>query len=74
MLDRSLSIRTTDANFRHAILKCSKTELLEFHMQKVEIIKFVMAMVCELEKVGTFCKLYFMLMHGFGRSVLSGVI
>ena len=36
-------------------------------MQKVEIIKFVMVMVCELEKVGTVCKLCFMLMLVFGR-------
>ena len=36
-------------------------------MQKVEIINFLMAMVCELEKVGTVCKLYFMLMRVFGR-------
>ena len=36
-------------------------------MQKVKIIKFQMAMVCELEKVGTVCNLYFMLMRVFGR-------
>ena len=36
-------------------------------MQKVEIIKFLMALVCELETVGTVCKLCFMLMHVFGR-------
>ena len=36
-------------------------------MQKVEIIKFLMAMVCELEKVETVCKLCFMLMRVFGR-------
>ena len=36
-------------------------------MQKIEIIKCLMALVCELEKVGTVCKLYFMLMHVFGR-------
>ena len=36
-------------------------------MQKVEVIKFLMAMVCELEKVGTVCKLGFMLMRVFGR-------
>ena len=67
MQDHFLSIRTTDAIFRNAILKCSKRENLNVHMQKVEIIKFVMALVCVLEKVGTVCKLYFMLMHVFGR-------
>ena len=36
-------------------------------MQKVEIIKFLMALVCEMEKIGTVCKLYFMLMYVFGR-------
>ena len=36
-------------------------------MQKVEIIKFLMTSVCELEKVGTAYKLRFMLMHVFGR-------
>ena len=36
-------------------------------MHKVEIIKFLMPLVCELEKVGTGCKLCFMLMHVFGR-------
>ena len=36
-------------------------------MQKVEIIKFLMALMCELEKVEIVCKLYFMLMHVFGR-------
>ena len=36
-------------------------------MQKVEIIKFLSAMVCELEKVGTVCKLCFMLKRVFGR-------
>ena len=36
-------------------------------MQKVEIIKFLMAMVCKLEKVDTVCKLSFMLVHVFGR-------
>ena len=36
-------------------------------MRKVEIIKFLMTMVCELEKVGTVCKLCFMLMRVFGR-------
>ena len=36
-------------------------------MQKGEIIKFLMTMVCELEKVGTVCKLCFMLMPVFGR-------
>ena len=36
-------------------------------MQKVEIIKFLMALVCELEKVRTVCKLCIMLMHVFGR-------
>ena len=36
-------------------------------MQKVEIIKFLMVMVCELEKGGTVCKLCFMLMRVFGR-------
>ena len=32
-------------------------------MQKDELIKFLMALVCELEKVGTASKLCFMLMH-----------
>ena len=36
-------------------------------MEKVEIIQFLMAMVCELETVGTVCKLCFMLMRVFGR-------
>ena len=36
-------------------------------MQKEEIIKFLMALVCELEKVRTVWKLYFMLMHIFDR-------
>ena len=36
-------------------------------MQKVIIIMFLMAMVCELEKVGTVCKLCFMLMRVFDR-------
>ena len=36
-------------------------------MHKVEMIKFLMAMVCELEKVGTVCKLCFMLVRIFGR-------
>ena len=36
-------------------------------MQKVEKIKFLMTLVCELEKVDTICKLCFMLMHVFGR-------
>ena len=40
---------------------------LKFHMQKVEIITLLMAMVCELERVGTVCKLCFMLMHVFRR-------
>ena len=44
-----------------------KRNYLKFHVQKVEIIKFLMAMVCELEKVGTVCKLCFMLMRDFGR-------
>ena len=34
-------------------------------MLKVEIIKFLMALVCELEKV--VCKVCLMLMHVFGR-------
>ena len=36
-------------------------------MQQSEIIKFPMALVCEMEEVGTVCKLCFMLMHVFGR-------
>ena len=35
--------------------------------QNGEIIKSLMALVCELERVGTVCKLCFMLMHVFGR-------
>ena len=34
MQDRSLSIKTTDVIFRNAILKCSKTELLEISHAK----------------------------------------
>ena len=40
---------------------------LKFHMQKGEIIKFLMVLVCALEKVRTACKLCFMLMHVFVR-------
>ena len=40
---------------------------MKFNKQKLEIIKFLMTMVCESEKVGTVCKLCFMLMHVFGR-------
>ena len=36
-------------------------------MQNVEISKFLKALVCEFEKVGTVCNLCFMLMHVFGR-------
>ena len=36
-------------------------------MQKIEIIKFLMTLVHELEKVGTVCKLCFIFMHVFGR-------
>ena len=36
-------------------------------MQKVEIIKSLVAMACGLEKVEIVCKLCFMLMHVFGR-------
>ena len=36
-------------------------------MQKEEIIKFLMALVYELEKVQTVCKLCFMLMHSFSK-------
>ena len=67
MQDRYLSIRTTDTIFRNAILNVLKRNYLKFHLQKVEIIKFLMAMVCELEKIGIVCKLCFMLMHVFDR-------
>ena len=40
-------------------------------MQKVEIIKYRMALVCELEKVGTVCKLCFMLMHVCGKIIVK---
>ena len=43
-------------------------------MQKVEIIKFLMALMCELEKVEIVCKLYFMLMHVFVESVLIWLV
>ena len=43
-----------------------KRNYLKFHMQKVEIIKFLIAMVCELEKVGTVCKLCLILVRVFG--------
>ena len=59
----SLSIRTADAIFRNV----PKRNYLKSNMQKVEIIKFLMALVCELEKVGTVCKLCLILMHVFGR-------
>ena len=59
--DRSLSIRTTDAIF---VMQFSNVPKLEVHMQ---IIKFLMALVCELEKVGTICKSCFMLLRVFGR-------
>ena len=67
MQDRSLSIRTTDAIFHNAVLKCSKTVILEISDAKVEIVKFLMALVCGSEKGRAICKLRFMLMHIFGR-------
>ena len=36
-------------------------------MQKVEIISFLMALVCNLERVGTLCNLCFIMMLVFGR-------
>ena len=36
-------------------------------MQQVEIIKFLMALVCESEKVGILSKLCFMSIYVFGR-------
>ena len=47
---RSLNIKTTDAIFRNAILKCSKMELLEIPHAKRRNDKFLMTFVCELEK------------------------
>ena len=44
-----------------------KGNYLKFHMQKVKVIKFLMALVCNMNKVGTVCKSCFMLMHVFGR-------
>ena len=41
--------------------------IIEIPHAKVGIIKFLMAMVCELEKVRNVCKFCFMLMHVFGR-------
>ena len=67
MRDRSLSIRTTGAIFRNAILKCPKTELLEIPHAKCRNNKVSNGHVCELEKVGTVYKLCLMLMHVFGR-------
>ena len=67
MQDRSLSIRTTDAIFHYAVLKYSKTVILEISDAKVEIIKFLMALVSGSEKGRAICKLRFMLMHIFGR-------
>ena len=40
---------------------------LKSHLQKVKIIKFPMALMCALEKVGTICKLCMILMDVFGR-------
>ena len=37
-------------------------------MLKIEIIKFLMGLVCILEKVGTVCKLFCILIHVFGRN------
>ena len=51
--DTVVNSLTTYAIFRNAIVKCFKTELLEIPHAKVEIIKFLMALVCDLEKVGT---------------------
>ena len=36
-------------------------------MQKGEIKKFLMALVCKSEYFGIVCKLYFIMMHVFGR-------
>ena len=65
--DRSLSIRTTNAIFHNAILKCSRTEILEIWYAKSWNKDFLMALVCELEKVRTVCEWRFILMHVFGR-------
>ena len=67
MQERYLSIRTTDAIFRNIIFKYSKIVMFEFHMQKIEILKLLMSLVCETEKGRTVCKLCLMLMHAFGR-------
>ena len=67
MQDRSLSIRTTDAIFRNEILNCPKTELLAIPHAKSKNNKVSNDMMYELEKVGTVCKLCFMLMHVFSR-------
>ena len=52
----NLICRSTDISkcFRGSIqLRDNESRLyLKFHMQKVEIIKFLMGYVCELEKVG----------------------
>ena len=47
-------------------------------MQKVEIIKFLKALVCELEKDGNVCILCFMLVHVFvilvSIEIMRGII
>ena len=40
-------------------------------MEKVEVIKFLMVFMYELEKVGTVCKLCCMLIHVFGRIIVE---
>ena len=67
MQDRPLGIRTTDAIFLHAILKCSKTELLEIPHAKSRNYKVSNGIGVRFGESGTMCKLRFMLMHVFGR-------
>ena len=67
MQERSLNIKTTDAIFCNAILKFFKTVRLEILHAKSRNNKTHKALVCELKKTRSVCKLCFMLMHVFGR-------
>ena len=60
-------IRTTDAIFRNAILKCSKTELLEILHAKSRKYEIFNGNCVRIRESRTVCKLCFMLMHVFGR-------
>ena len=64
MQDRSVSIRTTESNFRNAILQCSKTEIPHAKSRNNKVSNGIDV---RIEKVGHVYKLCFMLMHVFRR-------